>query len=40
VYAEGLNHFQIDDKNRLLLAGLDAEGKLAVALQISTTPFE
>lgn len=40
VYAEGVNHFQIDDKKRLLLAGLDDTGKLAVALQISTTPFE
>ncbi len=40
VYAEGLNHFEIDEKGRLLLAGLDAEGKLAVALQISETPFE
>ncbi|WP_019243282.1 MULTISPECIES: YojF family protein [Bacillus] len=40
VYAEGLNHYQIDEHNRLLLAGLDETGKLAVALQISMTPFE
>ncbi|HBZ11976.1 MAG TPA: DUF1806 domain-containing protein [Bacillus bacterium] len=40
VYAEGLTHFQVDDKGRLLLAGHDFEGKLAVALQISKTPFE
>ena len=40
IYAEGLTHYLIDEKNRLLLAGLNEEGKLAVALQISTTPFE
>lgn len=40
VYAEGITHFEIDDKKRLLLAGLDFSGKLAVALQISNTPFE
>ncbi len=40
VYAEGINHYQIDSKNRLLLAGLDDTGKLAVALEISKTPFE
>ncbi|MFS0783924.1 YojF family protein [Bacillus sp. 1P06AnD] len=39
VYAEGLTHFEIDSQNRLLLAGLDGDGKLAVALEISTTPF-
>ena len=40
VYAEGLNHFEIDDSGKLLLAGLDYSGKLAVALQISHSPFE
>ncbi|WP_409290751.1 YojF family protein [Peribacillus sp. SCS-26] len=40
IYAEGLTHFEIDDKGRLLMAGLDPAGKLAVALQISRTPFE
>ncbi|MBA9027935.1 MULTISPECIES: YojF family protein [Bacillaceae] len=40
VYAEGLNHFEIDEQGRLLLAGLDSTGKLAVALQISPQPFE
>jgi len=40
IYAEDLTHNLIDEKNRLLLAGLNEEGKLAVALQISTTPFE
>ncbi|HHY74963.1 MAG TPA: YojF family protein [Bacillus bacterium] len=39
VYAEGLTHFEVDEKNRLLLAGHDANGKLAVACQISKQPF-
>lgn len=40
IYAEGLTHFEIDDKDRLLLAGHDFEGKLAVALELSKTPFD
>ncbi len=40
VYAEGLTHFEIDEENRLLLAGHDFSGKLAVALEISQIPFE
>lgn len=40
VYAEGITHFEVDDKGRLLLAGHDYQGKLAVSLQISKTPFE
>ncbi|MGG5255252.1 YojF family protein [Neobacillus sp. SM06] len=40
VYAEGLTHFEVDEENRLLLAGHDFNGKLAVALEISHTPFE
>ncbi|PKG22559.1 YojF family protein [Niallia nealsonii] len=40
IYAEGINHYEVDEKNRLLLAGLDFSGKLAVALEISETPFE
>ena len=40
VYAEGLTHFEMDESGRLLLAGLDYSGKLAVALQISHKPFE
>lgn len=39
VYAEGLTDWEIDDKGRLLLAGHDEEGRLAVALQLSKTPF-
>ncbi|WP_400244149.1 YojF family protein [Niallia sp. JL1B1071] len=40
IYAEGITHYEVDDINRLLLAGLDFTGKLAVALEISETPFE
>jgi len=39
IYAEGLTDFEVDDQGRLLLAGHDAEGRLAVALQLGTTPF-
>ena len=40
VYAEGITHFEVDQEGRLLLAGHDPLGKLAVALEISTNPFE
>lgn len=40
VYAEGITHYEIDQKGRLLLAGHDYNGKLAVALELSETPFE
>lgn len=40
VYAEGITHYEVDDENRLLLAGHDFQGKLAVALEISKTPFK
>jgi hypothetical protein len=39
VYAEGITHYEIDDKGRLLLAGYDSEGRLAVAFQLSKEPF-
>jgi len=39
IYAEGLTHWKIDSENRLLLAGLDAEGRLAIALELSNKPF-
>ena len=39
VYAQGITHFELDDQDRLLMAGLDHTGKLAVALEISETPF-
>jgi hypothetical protein len=40
IYAEGLTHFELDEEGRLLLAGHDTQGKLAIALEISSTPFE
>ena len=40
VYAEGITHFEIDEQNQLLMAGHDHDGKLAVALEISTSPFK
>jgi hypothetical protein len=40
IYAEGLTHWELDAKNRLLLAGHDLEGKLAVSLQLSPSPFD
>ncbi|MBM7645965.1 hypothetical protein JOD45_002190 [Scopulibacillus daqui] len=39
IYAEGLTDWEIDDKGRLLIAGHDHEGKLAVALELSKEPF-
>lgn len=39
VYAQGITHFEIDEEGRLLMAGLDYTGKLAIALEISETPF-
>ena len=39
VYAEGLTHFDKEVNQRLLLAGYDRAGKLAVALQVSVSPF-
>ncbi|MBS7344176.1 MAG: YojF family protein [Caryophanon sp.] len=39
VYAQGITHYEVDELGRLLMAGLDYEGKLAVALQISEQPF-
>ncbi|UOQ85206.1 YojF family protein [Gracilibacillus salinarum] len=39
IYAEGVNQFEINDQNQLLMAGHDREGRLMVSLQISETPF-
>lgn len=39
VYAEGLTDWEFNDQGQLLLAGHDPEGKLAVALQLSSKPF-
>lgn len=40
IYAEGLTHYEQDEEGRLLMAGHGADGKLAVALEISPTPFK
>ena len=40
IYAEGITHYEVDSKGRLLLAGHDFKGKLAVCFEISPTPFE
>ncbi|MBD8032661.1 YojF family protein [Solibacillus sp. A46] len=39
VYAQGITHFELDDQGRLLMAGIDNTGKLAIALEISESPF-
>ncbi len=39
VYADGLTDFEVNERDELLLAGLDVEGQLTVALQLSPTPF-
>lgn len=39
IYAQGITHYTVDEEDRLLMAGLDADGKLSIALQISETPF-
>ncbi|MFC3882205.1 YojF family protein [Bacillus songklensis] len=39
VYAEGLTDWEFDGQGRLLMAGHNRDGQLAVALQISERPF-
>jgi len=39
IYAEGLTDFEVDAEGRLLLAGHDGDGRLAVALELSHHPF-
>ncbi|OKP79436.1 hypothetical protein A3844_28290 [Paenibacillus helianthi] len=39
IYAEGLTHIDEMDKDRLILAGHDSQGKLIVALQLSRDKF-
>lgn len=39
IYAEGLTDWEVDGEGRLLLAGHDPEGRLAVALELSLAPF-
>ncbi|MCD7033513.1 YojF family protein [Metabacillus sp. GX 13764] len=38
-YAEGLTDFTIDEQDRLLAAGHHPDGKLAIAFQLSESPF-
>lgn len=40
VYSEGLTHYEETERERLIMAGHDSNGKLVVALQLSRTPFE
>ncbi|MDT1118463.1 YojF family protein [Bacillus altitudinis] len=40
IYAEGLTDYVFDKQGRLLLAGHLPDGKLAISLQISETPFQ
>ncbi|AIQ67432.1 YojF family protein [Paenibacillus graminis] len=39
IYAEGLTHVDEMEKERLILAGHDSQGKLIVALQLSRETF-
>lgn len=39
VYAEGLTDFEINQEDRLLFAGHDPEGRLAVSLELGLQPF-
>ncbi|MBU9710862.1 YojF family protein [Evansella tamaricis] len=39
VYAEGLTDWKINKKGQVLFAGHDKDGKLAIAFQLSETPF-
>lgn len=39
LYAEGLTDWEITDEEQVLFAGHDNEGKLAIAFQLSETPF-
>lgn len=39
LYAEGLTDWEIMDDGKILFAGHDHEGRLAIALQFSSSPF-
>jgi hypothetical protein len=39
LYAEGLTDWEIDEEDRVLMAGHDESGRLAVALELSQKPF-
>jgi hypothetical protein len=40
IYAEGLTDYEVDEQGRLLMAGNDEDGRLAIALELSREPFE
>jgi len=39
IYAEGLTDWELDAEGRLLMAGHDTDGRLAIALELSAEPF-
>lgn len=39
LYSEGITDWEIDAEERVLFAGHDSAGRLAVALELSRTPF-
>lgn len=39
VYANGLTHHELNERQELLLHGIDDEGNLTVALQLALQPF-
>jgi hypothetical protein len=39
IYAQGLTDWEVDSEGRVLLAGHDSEGKIAISLQLSEQPF-
>jgi hypothetical protein len=39
VYAEGVTHWEVDERGRLLLEGHDGEGRMNVACLISREPW-
>jgi len=39
VYGDGLTHWTVNEREELLMAGLDVDGNLTVALQVSVNPF-
>jgi hypothetical protein len=39
IYAEGLTDFIFNENQQLLMAGHDNDGRLAISLQLSETPF-
>ncbi len=39
IYAEGLTHWELDDQDRLLMAGYDGEGRVTVVCELSAAPW-